>query len=151
MKILSIVLICITLNTYCQTNDTIYILFKNHKSQFKKLNVYDKTKSTPSFSYKFEILNLKDKASNFLLFNTSYDFYRDIPPIFKPKSFIRDTKKKDKLFSYNKFKKIGYKKTKSFLDIYCGDGNKIFIIDLFEKRNDSLYLREVKFSKFDEI
>ena len=124
---LTILTFFIYLNNNSQTNDSIYILFKNDKLHIKKLNISDVKKATPSFTYEYKRLSNDKMNQNLLFFNTTYEFYREIPPIYKPKSFIKKMKKKGKIYNYKQFIKMGYEKTKSLLYLYNSNNNKIFI------------------------
>ena len=148
---LTLVLFFICLGNYAQTNDTIYILFKNDKLHSKKVYAYHKGETTPYFMYEYQKLTENERGINLLFFYTVHDFDKVVLPMIKPKSFMKKIKKKGKVYTCKQFKKMGYEQVRTILEKYGRPNNKIYIIDAFENIKDSLYLREVKHRRYYEM
>lgn len=151
MKLLFTFFICF--NSFSQINDTIYIKFNKDYEEMEKIQFTLSKESQPSFSYlirqKEETYPYDNKFQfghynrNLAIRNKMGD---DTPVVlYKPKSFLIGKKilniKFFKTTSYIKIAKTFEKEDTWEQDVV------IFLVDVDEIKNDSIVLREVKFSR----
>lgn len=122
--------------------DTIYIYFKNHKFETKKMYLNDSTINYYQISYKFTFYKIK-KYYEFLYIShrkINGDF-RELPLIKKDKKFLK--KIKNKLFDFQDFKKLSLYEINRFNSF--NNRKSIFLIDKSENKNGKIYLKSVSF------